>query len=238
MEIWKNIGDYRVSNFGKVYSYKSNKFLKQTEQTCGYLTYGSYLGSVHRLVVKTFLGEIPKGLVVNHIDGNKKNNYIGNLEITTYSDNLKHAFSLGLACNKGSLNSQAKLTERDILCMYKLFESGFNNNSVAGKFGLHDRYISLIRHGKRWKHVYDSYGKIFPKSFSYKYSPETLLYARTLILTGETNLRISEITGIEKSSVSRMRNKDLYKDFFQTWDRYSIATTKEKVGEEKYFTED
>lgn len=239
MEIWKKVGSYKVSSYGRVWSNITSKYLKLTETKEGYrvcrvhnVTY-----FVHRLVVQTFLGDIPEGLVVNHLDGVKGNNLLSNLEITTYSENLKHAHALGLACNKGSRNSQSKVTEEDITAMYKLFEAGFNNASVAVKFDLHDRYISLIRHGKRWKHVYNLYNKVFPKSFSYKYSPETLLYARTLIALGYSNKSISEITGIEKSSVSKLKTAGLYGDFFQTWDTYGIATTKERVGEEKNFTE-
>ena len=237
MEVWKNIGDYEVSSTGRVWSKISNKYLKPTLADSGYLILGSGLGSVHRLVVSTFLGEIPKGLVVNHLDGDKQHNDIANLEITTYSENLRHAFRLGLACNKGSRNSQSKVCEEDILEMYKLFLAGFNNKSVAEKYGLHDRYVSLIRHGKRWLHVYSTYGKIFPKSFNYKFSPEKILYVRTLIGLGYKNKDIEGIVGIERSNISRIRNRGLYGEFYKTWYEYGIATTRERLGKEKDFTE-
>lgn len=46
---------------------------------------------VHRLVAESFIGPIPSGHVVNHKDGNKKNNYLNNIEIISQRDNCIHA---------------------------------------------------------------------------------------------------------------------------------------------------
>lgn len=51
---------------------------------------------VHRLVAKYFIHEIPKGMFVNHIDGNKLNNHVRNLEIVTPKENTLHAMKIGL----------------------------------------------------------------------------------------------------------------------------------------------
>ena len=75
-----DIGFYIVFENGTVFSKRSNKFLKPSiSKSSGYLVYGSRLGSVHRLLVKHFIGEIPKGMCVNHKDGNKLNNNLDNL---------------------------------------------------------------------------------------------------------------------------------------------------------------
>ena len=51
--------------------------------------------SVHRLVIESFLNtKIDEAMVVNHIDGNKQNNALGNLEIVTQSENVLHALSV------------------------------------------------------------------------------------------------------------------------------------------------
>lgn len=56
---------------------------------------------IHRIVSKFYLGEMPKGLCVNHIDGNKLNNKPSNLEYITISENIKHSIKLGLhVCNR------------------------------------------------------------------------------------------------------------------------------------------
>ena len=64
---------------------------------------------VHRLVYEAFVGEIPKGYEVDHIDGDKNNNHYSNLEAVTPSENVKRAYKLGLMIPKrGKLNGMYK----------------------------------------------------------------------------------------------------------------------------------
>lgn len=56
--------------------------------------------SIHREVYKAFIGDIPKKYVINHINGNKCDNNINNLECVTQSDNIKHAYLTGLIVRK------------------------------------------------------------------------------------------------------------------------------------------
>ena len=104
-EIWKTVDDfpnYEVSNLGNVRNKKTGHFMKQTIGREGsYL--GVYLSNngkentqrVHRLVAEAFLGKHP-GLMVNHIDGNKLNNHLDNLEWCTAKENNNHAIKIGL----------------------------------------------------------------------------------------------------------------------------------------------
>lgn len=109
---------------------------------------------MHRLIVTHFIGVIPKGMCVNHKDGNKLNNHISNLEIVTYSENQKHAFRLGLQTKpNGDLNAGAKLSNADCERLCQMLLAGYDNETIGKAFGLHSRYVSLIRHGKRWKHL-------------------------------------------------------------------------------------
>ena len=223
-----DIGNYIVHCDGSVYSKISERFLKPTLSESGYLILGSGLGSVHRLVVTSFIKGIPKGLAVNHIDGNKLNNDLTNLEIVTYSENMKHAYATGLISTHGSSNSMSKVTESDVIFMYDMFKRGCNNQEVAEVFGLHSRYISLIRHGKRWRLLYsERVNTPFIKSYNYKYSRNLLLYARELLLEGKSNSLVSNITGIEKSAVSRLKAGKLYSGFFKAYDSL-VATTIER----------
>lgn len=99
-EIWKSIrgykGYYLISNFGRIYSIKSDTIIKNILRRTGYEEVGlSKNGKrkkyrVHRLVARTFIGPIRKGYVVNHIDENKANNRVDNLEIVTQKENLRH----------------------------------------------------------------------------------------------------------------------------------------------------
>lgn len=105
MERWlpiKGYPNYEVSNYGRIKSLKHNKVLKPYDNGRGYDLVDLFLESkrttkkVHRIVADTFFDGDHENYEVNHIDGNKKNNFIGNLEWCTKSENLRHAYAIGL----------------------------------------------------------------------------------------------------------------------------------------------
>lgn len=151
-----------IRSNGDIISKKLNKPRKLFPNNAGYLmanyrkdgkVYNYY---IHRLVAEAFIGEIPKGMAINHKDGNKLNNDVSNLEIVTYSENIRHADKTGLRnMPTGECNAQSKLTNEEAKNL--IFESmkGATNNELADKYGLHPRYVSLIRHRKRWKNLWE-----------------------------------------------------------------------------------
>lgn len=104
-EILHDHPDYAVTKSGKVYSRKSGKWkpLKPQTDTDGYLqvrlcdSTSKRLTFVHRLVAETYIPQKVGCDEVNHIDGNKQNNNIKNLEWCTRRDNMLHAHRIGLA---------------------------------------------------------------------------------------------------------------------------------------------
>jgi hypothetical protein len=168
--------------------------------------------SLHRLVFESWVGIPEKGLQINHIDGNKQNNDLSNLEAITASENVIHAYRLGLSSgNKGEDNSQAELKETEVLEMYGLFSHGYSNKEISERYGVHDRYVSLIRHGKRWNYLYTQQNKKFPDSFTAQaYSLDQILEAIALLSQEQMNKRIAEKTGIEASNISRLRSGKLW----------------------------
>ena len=122
--------DYLVYSDGKVFSVRNNIYLKPCVNNRGYLTVRLYVNkkriqiAIHRLVGIAFLGDSPNGKTdINHIDGNKQNNDISNLEWTNDSENSKHAYKLGLkdrTKHQGENNATAVLTEADVLEIRRL----------------------------------------------------------------------------------------------------------------------
>ena len=102
MEQWKDIegyeGIYQISSHGRVKSFKNGKIkiLKSRINDKGYNTTclrkdgKSKYKLVHRLVAEAFIPNIDSKPYINHIDGNKLNNNINNLEWVTPSENTLH----------------------------------------------------------------------------------------------------------------------------------------------------
>lgn len=115
MEIWKDVkgyeGKYLISSTGRVMSCErcasdgrkiKQKILNPTRGKCPYLSV-MLVGNgknkrvyIHRMVAESFVDNKTRGRVVNHIDGNKLNNYPINLEWCSSKQNNEHAIKTGL----------------------------------------------------------------------------------------------------------------------------------------------
>jgi hypothetical protein len=97
IRIIKDYNNYYVTNDGKIYSTKSKRFIKLRTDSAGYKMIALYDGIrkadllVHRIVAIQFIENPENKPVVNHINKNKSDNNVDNLEWATHSENMIHA---------------------------------------------------------------------------------------------------------------------------------------------------
>lgn len=106
---------------------------------------------VNRFIALAFLPN-PDGLPeVNHIDGDKRNNAVSNLEWASRKANERHSFKTGLKSTRGSANGRAKLTAADVLQIRSRGPEGAVK--LAAEYGVTLATIDNVLKGKTWAHV-------------------------------------------------------------------------------------
>lgn len=173
-EIWKQIDDgyeqYQISTFGRVKSLKrkSEKILSLDKDRNGYMNVKLSKDGVirkfkvHRLVALAFIANPDNLPEVNHKDGNKANNCIDNLEWTTRSQNMRHAYDTGLkevseesgGVSYGEHNGRHKLTQQYVDIIRELYipnDPQYGGRALARKYGIGKTTIQAILHNQTWK---------------------------------------------------------------------------------------
>lgn len=195
-EKWKDIegyeGLYQVSNLGRVKRilFVNNIITKPTNKilSCNKIDnlgypqvalckngHRKYL-RIHRIVAKSFIPNPNNYPCVNHIDGNKRNNCISNLEWCNHSYNTIHALNTGLInaekrnkaskenikkaqksspCLKGGENSPSSvLRENDVIEIRRLYKNKeMSTRQLAEKYNVHISTIQRVLSRKTWTHL-------------------------------------------------------------------------------------
>ena len=154
---------YDVTQDGKVINLRTGRILKPDLIWDGYervtLSQNGKLKRfrVHRLVADAFIPNPFNLPFVNHIDGNKRNNKIDNLEWVSCKDNTIHAFDNGLRPSSENHYS-AKLTENQVKQICELIELGLTRGRILNKFPFVTKsQFDDIRSRKSWKKVSQEY---------------------------------------------------------------------------------
>jgi hypothetical protein len=181
VEVWRpwRGGEYEASNLGRIrravagVRQPAGHVVKATLKPQGYLSFSTHACLrtqnvyVHAVVAEAFLGSRPDGCDVNHIDGNKTNNCVENLEYVTRKGNMEHASRLGLLPSgdrhvrhlrpeltlRGSASPAAKLREQDVVSIRRRHRAGVMQRHLAAEYGVKASLISMIVSGKRWAHI-------------------------------------------------------------------------------------
>ena len=219
-ETWKQFKNttYCVSNLGSVYNTYNGQTLKPFPNSNNYLMVDLFHDTikqrvaVHRMVAIAFIPNPEMKEFVNHIDGNKQNNRVENLEWVTPSENSLHAVQTGLSA-RGEAKTLAKLTEKDVLEIQAAFEAGAKDFELAAKYGVTSGVISSIRLGKTWKHVS---GKVFAPSGPNpvrKLSAYDIPVIRQMFLDGFNDADIGRVYNVARGTINQIRQG-------KTWANY------------------
>lgn len=105
---------------------------------------------VHRLVGITFLG-LKENQKINHLDGNKANNNLENLEVCTLSQNVKYDFKMGRRSNSGENHPLFFIDEVLKNKVRALLNEGLSQQKVADIVGMSQVAVSKIKLNKGFK---------------------------------------------------------------------------------------
>jgi len=173
MEEWRTIEEfpnYAVSDMGRVKRINKGrrtqvgKIISQRKNRGGYMYVtlckdGKRKSkTIHRLVLNAFIGK--SDLDCNHIDGDKTNNKLENLEYCTKSRNMIHAYENGLEISvKGEKHGRSKLKEDEVWLIKRILNSDLfrdkkiTQDFISKMFKVNFGTISKIKKGTIWSHL-------------------------------------------------------------------------------------
>jgi len=159
---------YSVDQMGKVWS--QGRWEKGWQQVASHIhTNGypvvslwrnnkQYRRYVHRLVARAFLGVIPEGMHVAHMDGTKNNNRLSNLRVVTCAENNSHMIEHGTRI-QGVDKHNAKLTPKAVKAIRRWSEDGHSQPKICDllmrTFGVDvaRTTVQQVVEGRSWSHV-------------------------------------------------------------------------------------
>lgn len=146
--------NYSITQDGQVWSHRRNRFLKPVVNSSGYFYHNLRSGGkatnkyIHKLIAEAFIPNPEGKPCVNHIDGNKLNNNVSNLEWCTHAENHQHAARTGLKPRV------AKLTPDDVLKIRRLLQdTDLSYRGIGEMFGVDRTTIYRIKTGRNWSHI-------------------------------------------------------------------------------------
>lgn len=200
MEIFKDVikfeNTYQVSNTGKVRNKKTGLLLSPQYNKKGYqyvwLSYshtGKIKWYIHRLVAKHFIENPTNKPQVNHIDGNKQNNNVDNLEWCTNEENQIHAVLNNLHY-QGESHKDSKFSEVSVRLLPELTNIGFTVSQLNRLTGVANINIEKVIKGKSWRPLNLKFGFIRKgkKGDSFIINMSLELYIKCVNIWGNTVL--------------------------------------------------
>lgn len=220
--------EYFISNTGILK--KGDKIITQSESDQGYMrsviikSNGQHKTvRIHRLVAKAFIPNPGNKPEVNHINCNKKFNWVGNLEWVTSEENKQHAIENGLYNNASFLGvgqdrPNTKYTDEQVREVCKLLEAGKQPKEISELLGVPRGLPNSIKYDGKWAHISKDYkipvkGEISRAGrhvHSKLYTDDQIHQVCKLLEQGKSNIEISKELGIDYDVASSIKGGHAY----------------------------
>jgi len=159
-----NYPNHLATPDGRIWSKKKKRFLSGTKHDGKYLAVWLVHGErkfVHALILETFVGPRPEGMITRHLNGNSFDNSLENLAWGTSKENsldtVRHGRNTDLSpfqFGKGENHPHSKLKPLDVVFIkaYRKYKN-YSLKKLAEMFNVGENAISKICKGLRWKHI-------------------------------------------------------------------------------------
>lgn len=175
MEIWKPVvgfeNHYEVSSAGRARRSGKDRMGRCRNTVLRPSNRNGYRGvtfsvenktttvSIHRVMWEAFNGPIPRGMQINHLNGDRTDNRLDNLELCTPSENMHHMkhvlrrHQVVPEPRRGTQNRNAKLNEEQVREILDRLAKGEVAKKIAPDYGVYWSVIYKIKNGEAWAHI-------------------------------------------------------------------------------------
>lgn len=209
---------YKIDVYGNVYDKKREIFLNRSEDYYGYFTVSLRTKRngkektrpilLHRLVATTFLPNEKNYPMVNHLDGNKQNPCVTNLEWCDARRNNKHAIEIGLR-RVGEDLPKSIITNAQARKVCELLQEGKAIKVVCKETGIKRSIVHNIKNGVSWKHISKDYD--VKASCQKRIDEKTARQICEYLELGFKNKEIQKILSVTKKTILNIRDGNTWK---------------------------
>lgn len=218
MDNWKTIPGYSkyiINECGDIYSFFSDNILTPAINQDGYLRIMLKNNNnkrktefVHKLVLLTFIGPRPKGMICRHYpDQNPQNNHISNL---SYSNQQQNSYDR----IENNTYTCAILTPNMVIHIKEMLQNHATDKQIQEIYDISSAVLSNIRHNNIWKNIGIDISNIeYRRGGGQKLTIDEVKIIKTLLKEGKlSQQKIANKFGIDQSAVSNIKNNKSYRD--------------------------